>query len=264
METRARYAPIDLIVLHDPEGANTAQELYNYLQHIDAGYHSLCDDQQEIIAAADTLVVQGAGGVNGRALHICQVPGRAAWSREQWLSHTPAIKRGANRAAIWSQKHGIPLRWLTPEQVATPGTKGLCTHGDVSVHYAASEGHTDPGPNYPKDVFLAFALGQALPSPVKEIDMQWVAGPHKPVAGLPPGVGAGWSSAKPDEVVLVGGQSIAGDRPGPDGTRIWPIPLTGGAHGTGIMAYGVTATRPLGVGIVARDDKGGGHIGKWS
>ncbi len=264
MQTRPRYGPIDLIVLHDPEGANTAAELASYLRTIDAGYHSLDDDVQEIIMAGDNVVVQGAGGVNSRALHICFVPGRAAWTREQWLVHRAAIERGARRAAIWSRLHGIPLEWLTPGQVATPGFKGLCTHGDVSVHHAASEGHTDPGPNFPKDVFLAAARGQSIPQPPKELDVQWVAGPHKPVAGLPPGVGAGWSSADRDNVVLVGGQSIAGDRKGPDGTRIWPIPVTGGAHGTGIMPYGVTTLRPLGVGIVARDDKGGAHIGRWS
>ncbi len=173
-------ASIDLIVLHDPEGANTAQELYNYLQHIDAGYHSLCDDTEEIICAHDDQVVEGAGGVNMRSLNLCFVPGRAAWTREQWLQHTPAIKRGAARAAIWSQLHGIPLVHLTHGQVATPGTKGVCTHGDVSAAgYSASEGHTDPGPNFPMDVFLTFARGDALPVPEEEYEDMIIEAPRR-------------------------------------------------------------------------------------
>jgi hypothetical protein len=149
-------SPIDLIVLHDPEGANTASELYSYLQGIDGGYHSLDDDNQEIIAAPDNVSVWGAGGVNERSLHICFVPGRAAWSRAEWLTHTAAINRGAARAAMWSRLYGIPAVHLTPAQVASVGTKGVCTHGDVTAAgYTASEGHTDPGSNFPMDVFIA-------------------------------------------------------------------------------------------------------------
>jgi hypothetical protein len=165
-------APIDLIVLHDPEGANTARELYNYLQTIQGGYHSLDDDMEEIICAADDQIVWGAGGVNERSLHICFVPGQAAWSRSQWLVHTAAIQRGAHRAAIWGALHGIPMRFLTPAQVGTVGTKGICTHGDVTAAgYTASMGHTDPGPNFPKDVFLAAATGIIPPSNQEYEDM---------------------------------------------------------------------------------------------
>lgn len=265
MIVKLRSAPIDLIVWHDPEGANTARELYNYLLHIDAGYHVMVDNNELIVAAADSLQVQGAGGVNSRSLNICIVPGRAAWTRDTWMQYLPAMRLGAAKCAEWCHLHGIPPIRLSPEQVAVPGVKGICTHGDVSVYHPESEGHTDPGPNFPLNDVIIPMIGGAVPKPVvKETDMQWVSGPHKPVAGLPPGVGAGWSSTKPDEVELVGGQSIRGDRPGPDGTRIWPIPLTGGAHGTGIMPYGVTTLRPLGTGIVARDDHGGAHIGPWS
>jgi hypothetical protein len=99
-----------------------------------------------------------------RSLHICFVPGRAAWDRATWLTHTAAIKRGAQRATQWGQLHGIPMRHLSPAEVATPGVKGICTHGDVTAAgYKASEGHTDPGPNFPMDVFLSFAQGQAPP-----------------------------------------------------------------------------------------------------
>lgn len=102
-----------------------------------------------------------------------------------------------------------------------------------------------------------------VPVPVKEEPM-WVAGPHKPVAGMPPGPAAGWFPTDTDHVKLVSGQSIKGDRPGPDGTRIWDIPLPPGAHGDGIYPYGVTSSKPLGTGIIARDTNNGAHIGPWS
>ena len=158
--------PIDLIVLHSPEGASTAADLYAYLQGIDGGYHSLDDDMQEIIAAPDNVIVWGAGGVNERSLHICFVPGFAAWNRSQWLVHISAIQRGARRAAAWGGLYGIPMVHLTPAQVAA-GNKGICTHGDVTAAgYTASMGHTDPGPSFPMGRLLELARA-AKPSPIQ-------------------------------------------------------------------------------------------------
>lgn len=182
MHTKTRYAPIDLIVIHDPEGANTARELYNYLQTISAGYHALEDDNEEIIAADDNLVVEGAGGVNSRSLNVCIVPGRAAWTREQWLTHLPAIKRMAARIAVWCKKWSIPPVHLIPSQVGTVGVKGICTHGDVTLAgYTASEGHTDPGPNFPMDVLLAAVNAILQPPAPKEVeDVIVIPCPNKP------------------------------------------------------------------------------------
>lgn len=178
MNTKPRNgAAIEKIIIHDPEGANTADELYRFLQGIDAGYHSLCDDLEEVIAAADDVIVQGAGGMNTHALHVCVVPGRAAWTREQWLVHRPAIERTGRRIGAWCKKHGIPVKVLTPREMATDGVRGIGTHAIVSAAaqydpiFYASDGHTDPGSQFPMDVCLA-AANQVV-NPPKPID--WAA-----------------------------------------------------------------------------------------
>jgi hypothetical protein len=170
MQTAPRNGvPIDLLILHDPEGANTAQELSNYLDSIAAGYHWLADDNELIVKASDDLIVYGAGGVNSRSLHGCVVPGRAAWSRDEWLVHRPAIERLGKKFGEKCKEHGIPPRYLTPQEVAVPGTKGICRHWDVSLAgYSASDGHTDPGPNFPLDVFMAAVQSIAAPPVPKE------------------------------------------------------------------------------------------------
>ena len=120
---------IDLIVLHSPEGASTAADLYAYLQGIDGGYHSLDDDMQEIIAAPDNVIVWGAGGVNERSLHICFVPGFAAWNRSQWLVHISAIQRGA----LDVPPRGVGctgFRWcISLPRKSRQGTKGFAPTG---------------------------------------------------------------------------------------------------------------------------------------
>lgn len=180
-------AAIEKIIWHDPEGANTAQELYDYLQQISAGYHALDDDNEEIIAAVDGLIVEGAGGMNTHALHACIVPGRAAWSREQWLVHRPAIERMGRRTGLWCRKYAIPVQILTPLEMATRGVKGIGTHGIVTAAavydpiFLRSEGHTDPGSQFPIDVCLAAAQGIADPHAPKEIDdVIVIACPNKP------------------------------------------------------------------------------------
>lgn len=167
MRTKPRSAPIDIIVWHDPEGANTARELYGYLQGIDAGYHVMMDNNELIVAASDDLQVQGAGGVNSRSLNICIVPGRAAWTRDTWMQYQPAMRLGAAKCAEWCHLYGIPPVRLTPEQVRD-GVKGICTHGDVSVYHPESEGHTDPGPNFPLDDIVIPMIGGVAPTPVEE------------------------------------------------------------------------------------------------
>lgn len=158
MRTSPRNGPIDLIVVHTNEGPQTeggAQALADYLQTIDGGYNAICDDKNTITVADDQTVVWGAGGVNERAIHVCLV-GSANQTSLQWGDGYGIGE--ARQASQWvagkCRQHGIPPVKLTPGQVAA-GVKGVCGHADVSAVYAASQGHYDPGPNFPWAVFMA-------------------------------------------------------------------------------------------------------------
>ena len=167
---------------------------------------------QEIIAAPDNVIVWGAGGVNERSLHICFVPGFAAWNRSQWLVHISAIQRGARRAAAWGGLYGIPMVHLTPAQVAA-GNKGICTHGDVTAAgYTASMGHTDPGPSFPMDVFLA-AANPAAPAPTWRIPLVFLCHPQQGTWIVMNGPGGQVNFLAPTGAIVPSGMDqVASDR----------------------------------------------------
>lgn len=91
---------------------------------------------------------------NRRGLHGSAI-GYASRSRSDWLSHPLQINAMAKWAADVSARYGIPLVWLTPEQVRS-GKRGFCSHDTVSKAWGEVN-HTDPGPGFPHDVVLGRA-----------------------------------------------------------------------------------------------------------
>jgi hypothetical protein len=92
-------------------------------------------------------------------IEIC---GQAFYTREQWLSPQvkPALDRAAARTADLCQRFSLPVAWLGVADLKA-GRKGVTSHANVSAAFKQSD-HTDPGPNFPADVFIgmvAAALG---------------------------------------------------------------------------------------------------------
>jgi hypothetical protein len=77
------------------------------------------------------------------------------YSRDEWLSPQvwPAVQRAATRARDLCDRYGLPLVKLTPADLLA-GKKGICGHVDVSQAWHQTN-HTDPGPNFPWDRFMA-------------------------------------------------------------------------------------------------------------
>jgi len=82
-----------------------------------------------------------------------------AYTREQWLSDAvfPAIVRAADRVRELCERHGLPKTRLTTAELKNGG-KGICGHVDVS-HAFGETTHSDPGPNFPWDEFMALVNG---------------------------------------------------------------------------------------------------------
>lgn len=149
--------PVDRIYIHDnegPESQNGAQALVNYLQRIEAGYHRVRDDKYTVTAAPDNVVVYGAGGDNLHTLHICLI-GRAAQTASEWSDpySAAAVEGAAQVVAAWCKAYRVPVVHVRP---GTPGhaptDRGIAMHADN--HHPKSEGHTDPGHNFPIDYFI--------------------------------------------------------------------------------------------------------------
>lgn len=152
-----------LIVQHTTEsdGGNTA--VIGFLEDTRRGsYQTMIDyDGEEVRMVPDNRQAWGAGPQgNMRGLHVCAM-GRAAYSRQRWLSEEKLIERTAMRYAQWSRQYGIPLVKLTADQVHA-GKRGVCGHTDISDAWGEVD-HTDPGPGFPYDAVIGRAkviLGQ--------------------------------------------------------------------------------------------------------
>lgn len=174
-----------LLVPHTAEGILNAEDLRRFLDNNpSASAHAISDAStllSDLVPDERAAWTAGPTG-NSVGLHIEQCA-FVAMSREQWLSESdvnvwvPWLNdgRGAFRlvrspmsmlrnTARWlrvkSDKWGIPLVKLSPAEVRA-GRAGVCGHGDVSAAWGETD-HTDPQPNYPWDIVLALAAGDAV------------------------------------------------------------------------------------------------------
>lgn len=176
-----RPGRVDLIVIHTnegQEGPNAAENLARYLQTVDPGYHVVVDENSAVRCALDNQVVWGAGGVNARAWHLC-LTGYAAQTAEQWAdaSSRGELAIAADLTAQACRKLDVPMVRVTDTRYGGP--RGICGHGDVSAFHSSSLGHTDPGPHFPWDGFLAAVTGgttdPAPPPPAPKEDVPvWI------------------------------------------------------------------------------------------
>lgn len=111
-------------------------------------YNEVVDSQENVVICnTDDWQVWATGNKgNDILLHIAFVA-RASMTRAEWLAQLPMLDTGAKRAARWVKKHGFPIKKVTAATL--PGFLG---HGDTRVWGGTD--HTDPGPNFPWDVFL--------------------------------------------------------------------------------------------------------------
>lgn len=101
----------------------------------------------------DLAIPWGAPGVNSSGVHV-ELCGFASWTREEWLkaSRAKMLDRAAFKVAMWCFHYKIPRRWVGPTALKN-GSAGLTTHKDASDAFTPG-GHHDPGPGFPKDIFL--------------------------------------------------------------------------------------------------------------
>lgn len=159
MNSGARHASdIRLIVIHDAENANARSVARFFSTTTEEASAHLCVGQTSCYRTLPDLIIpMAAPGANTNGLHIEQA-GFARWSRDEWLNHLNTIKRCAYKTAHLAHKYQTGIRFLTPTDLRL-GKSGITTHNNVSLWQKAlgtpgDHSHTDPGPNYPIDVFM--------------------------------------------------------------------------------------------------------------
>ena len=141
----------DLFLVHTEEGTSSAQQLvesmaaggkYSYNYYIDP------NTGQILQGVAPSKASVGTGGVNERAINAVIAGSTVNWTREQWLAHPQALQSLAYLAAT----SGVPLQQLTGQNIRTQG--GIGGHDTATAGGYPTEGHTDPGANFPWGEFM--------------------------------------------------------------------------------------------------------------
>jgi hypothetical protein len=94
----------------------------------------------------------GRSGREQKGLHIEQA-GFARWSTVIWKRHVNTIRRAAYKAAVHCKQFDIPVRFVNANGLRA-GKSGITTHRQCSKAFGGH--HTDPGPFYPRSMFMWF------------------------------------------------------------------------------------------------------------
>ena len=153
--TRDPKKDIKWVVVHDTEGgsARSVAQMFSR-QSATASTHLVVDEGECYRMLRNDQIPWGAPGANTNGFHIEHV-GFARWTREEWLNHELTLRRGAYKTALHLNAWGLPARWVGPLGLRL-GRKGITTHADVTKWKRTAGGHTDPGANFPKDVYLQY------------------------------------------------------------------------------------------------------------
>lgn len=151
------------IVLHDEEAATARSAAQWFANPASEGSAHLCvDDEVCFRTLPDDAIPWAASsaiGANTGGFHIEQA-GFAKWSAVVWLSHLRTLQRAAFKTALHCRKFGIPTVFVDADGLLA-GKRGVTTHAEVTraskkKNPGGSYDHTDPGPLWPRRVFMAY------------------------------------------------------------------------------------------------------------
>lgn len=159
------------ICIHTTENpiGTPAENVANYQINTETGsYHVLVDNTtndniNSIRENTDDWMTWSAGPKGNQiALHISFVA-YSRCTREEWLAADRMLNEGADAVAYWVKRYGFPVVKINGADLLA-GRRGVFGHADVSAAWREVD-HTDPGPNFPWDVFLAKVRARLNPQP---------------------------------------------------------------------------------------------------
>jgi N-acetyl-anhydromuramyl-L-alanine amidase AmpD len=142
-----------------PEKGNTAESVGLYFKNGAEGRiasaHVGADADSIVQYVPDQHVAYAAPGCNHDGIQI-ELAGYTAQTDAQWADpySINTINMGALATAQYCLKYGIPCCHLTNTQLRD-GEKGIAGHYQATEVYPAKDRtHTDPGPNFPWELFM--------------------------------------------------------------------------------------------------------------
>lgn len=151
--------PIQVIVFHDmeyperPTGAEWCADYFAGPNSPEASAHYYVDNNSVVQGVRDPYIAWAAPGCNHNGIQI-EHAGYAAQSRAEWLDDysRAELRKSAALVAFLCNRYRLPMRWLSVAELAA-GRRGIVGHNTVNAVYHRSN-HSDPGPNFPKDVYI--------------------------------------------------------------------------------------------------------------
>lgn len=151
---------IDHIVIHTMEAQEKPKTARNVATWFggpnapQASAHFCVDDIEVIQSVLECDVAWHAPGANNDGIGI-EHAGFASQTLEQWDDEysNAVLKNSAVLAAELAKRFDIPVVWLSVEELKA-GKRGFCGHIDCTNAFSNGHGHTDPGPNFPKEKYL--------------------------------------------------------------------------------------------------------------
>ncbi|TMR10977.1 hypothetical protein ETD86_37310 [Nonomuraea turkmeniaca] len=172
--TQGRIRKIRLLVIHSmeaPEKPTTAENVAKWFATSAprTSAHVCVDNNSTVRCVDDNDTAWCAPNANADGLHV-ELSGYARQTRADWLDtfSRATLANAAKVVASWAKKYDIPVKKLTPAQVAA-GKKGICGHVDVTRAYPGTGSHTDPGSKFPWDVFIAMVKDELDGKPAKPV-----------------------------------------------------------------------------------------------
>lgn len=169
-----------LIVLHSmecPMEAGRARSVAQWFGGADspqASAHYLVDPATTICGVRPPNIAWHVGNANwysgGPSIGIEQT-GYAAFSTEEWTSPLglAQLDRVVDLVTSLCDRYGIPKTWLGPNELQA-GQHGISTHG-IATAAGIGTDHTDPGPNWPVNVFMQKLNGPTSPKEDEEMSI---------------------------------------------------------------------------------------------
>lgn len=156
---RGRRIGIELIVLHDMEAPETDTMAESVARNFavtprKVSAHYCVDNDSVVQCVKDSDTAWTAPGANANGLHV-EHAGYASQRREDWQDGYSSAELALSAMLVRSKcnQYGIPKEFVDVAGLKA-GKKGITTHAAVSQAFKLSD-HTDPGPGFPMDVYLA-------------------------------------------------------------------------------------------------------------
>jgi len=170
---RPQSTSIDNIVIHTMESAEkpgTALNVANWFANKSAptypapqaSAHYCVDNKQIVQCVLECDVAWHAPGANHNGIGI-EHSGIAAQSDAQWHDDYSkgVLKLSARLVAKLCLRFSIPVQRLSVGELRAGG-RGICGHIDCTNAFSNGRGHTDPGPNFPWDEYIAMVKAEMV------------------------------------------------------------------------------------------------------